>query len=224
VGINETAAILHYTELRARSVRNDSMLIDAGALCNGYASDITRTYCKDETSVFAELIRALDVKQLEIREMLRPGTDYVDIHLFAHRCIAQLLSDFGIVKAKADEIVEKGLSKVFFPHGVGHHLGLQVHDAGGYLSDTPGESIRAPDEHPFLRCTRTVEAGNVHTIEPGLYFIEMLLDQIDAADKKLINWDLIEELKVFGGIRIEDNICTLADRSVNYTRGQEKLF
>ena len=224
VGINENAAILHYTNLRSKKVENLSMLIDAGAMYNGYASDITRTYCRDENSIFGELIKALDKKQLQLVDMLKPGRDYVDIHLAAHISVAEVLSEFSIVNAAAEEIVNSGISKAFLPHGVGHFLGLQVHDAGGFLSNEVGSTLSVPEGHPYLRCTRTVEAGNVHTIEPGLYFIDMLLEGLEPKNKQLINWRLVNELKPCGGIRIEDNICTLSDRRINYTRGTESVF
>ena len=107
---------------------------------------------------------------------------------------------------------------MFFPHGLGHFLGLQTHDVAG-LIDNDGNDIDRPDGHPFLRLTRELEAGNVLTIEPGLYFIEPLLrkwrDEHDAND---INWSKVDELAPYGGIRIEDNVLVTEGGCDNLTR------
>jgi Xaa-Pro dipeptidase len=108
---------------------------------------------------------------------------------------------------------------VFFPHGVGHLLGLQVHDVAGFSVTAEGKQKARPTGHPYLRLTRTLEPGFVVTIEPGLYFIDALLSQARTnAHGAQINWKQVEHFKPYGGIRIEDNVaCTTGDPE-NLTR------
>ena len=112
------------------------------------------------------------------------------------------------------------MSSVFFPHGLGHYLGLQTHDVAGLIADADGTPIPRPDGHPFLRLTRTLEAGNVLTIEPGLYFVEPLLRKwCENGDVAAINWKKVEMLTPYGGIRIEDNMLVMGGEPRNLTRG-----
>ena len=219
VALNQNSAILHYTALEKRAPQQvRSFLIDAGAHCHGYAADITRTYCADEHE-FKDMILAMDQVTLDLIDMLKPGVSYVDVHLSTHQRVAGLLNAFNIVNLDADAIVESGISRTFFPHGIGHHLGLQVHDTGGLISDDRGTPAPAPADHPFLRNTRTIEARHVLTIEPGLYFIDSLLADLRATENsKYINWDRVDHFKPYGGIRIEDDVIVHRDRNENMTR------
>jgi Xaa-Pro dipeptidase len=219
IAINQNSAILHYTDIE-QSVPQESrsFLIDAGAQCHGYAADITRTYCT-QTNRFSEMIQAMDQVTLALVEQLKPGIPYPDIHLSAHQKIASILSEFGIVNLTANDIVEQNIGKTFFPHGIGHFLGLQVHDVAGHAADDRGTPNPPPENHPFLRTTRTVEAKQVFTIEPGLYFIDSLMADLKSSEQsKFINWDVINELRPFGGIRIEDNVIVHRDKNENMTR------
>ena len=220
IAYNEGAAVLHYQHLdQRRGGTRRSFLIDAGAQFRGYAADITRTYAADQGE-FAELVRGMDALQLELCAAVTSGTDYRDIHLLAHRRIARLLGDAGIIDCGLDEAVESGLSSVFFPHGIGHLLGLQVHDIAGLARDGSGAEIPRPDGHPFLRLTRRLEPGFVVTIEPGLYFIDLLLDAARADNKhgRRIRWDAVERLRPYGGIRIEDDVACTTGAPENLTR------
>ena len=137
----------------------------------------------------------------------------------AHRDIARILKDFNIIRSSVEDAVASGLSAVFYPHGLGHYLGLQTHDVAGLIADAAGTPIPRPDGHPFLRLTRTLEAGNVLTIEPGLYFIEPLLRKWRMnGDATAINWDKVEELAPYGGVRIEDNMVVTDGEPLNLTR------
>ena len=119
----------------------------------------------------------------------------------------------------ADEAFEKKLTHPFFPHGIGHHLGIQVHDVAGKQSDPQGTPAPPPEEHPFLRNTRTIEPGHVLTIEPGLYFIPMLLRPLRAGEHaERLDWTLIDALTPLGGIRIEDNVLVTETGHRNLTR------
>lgn len=206
---NSHGGVLHYHGLeRENPAKSLSFLIDAGASFHGYAADITRTYAAEESGIFPDLIAAMDKVQLALVDGARQGVDYRQLHIEAHQRIARVLRDAGIVRMSADDMVESRVSSAFFPHGLGHFLGLQVHDVGGLLDDRVGERIDRPEGHPYLRLTRKLAAGNVVTIEPGLYFIPQLLDPLRANSRwdDVIDWDLVDQLLPYGGIRIEDDV------------------
>lgn len=219
IALNANGAILHYTELETEvPAESRSFLIDAGASFHGYAADITRTYCHQKNA-FSELIEAMHTVTLSLVEQLKPGVPYADVHIAAYQKIAVLLSQFNIVNLNADDIVAEKIVSTFFPHGIGHFLGLQVHDVAGHVADDRGTPNPAPEEHPFLRTTRLIEPRQVFTIEPGLYFIDSLLAELKASNQsKYINWDVVDGFKPYGGIRIEDNIIVHRDKNENMTR------
>jgi Xaa-Pro dipeptidase len=219
IALNKEAAVLHYQVLARRApAERLSMLIDAGADFAGYASDITRTYSAADAD-FAKLVTEMDHVQQALCNSVRAGVDWRDVHLSSHRLIAELLHDSGIIKCDADEAVETGLSSVFLPHGLGHLLGLQVHDVGGLQKAPEGGSIPRPEGHPYLRLTRVLEENFVVTMEPGLYFIDQLLEQARADHRGAkIDWARIEQFRPFGGIRIEDNLAITASGCENLTR------
>lgn len=216
---NENAAVLHYQvlEKRAPQVRR-SLLIDAGAEYRGYASDITRTYAASAGD-FADLIEQMDVLQQSLCARVTSGIDWRDIHLTAHRLAAQLLRDADLITCGVEEALASGVTRVFLPHGIGHLLGLEVHDVGGFMRSPDGGDIERPEEHPYLRLTRTLEPGFVVTMEPGIYFIEPLLAAAQAdARAHLIRWSHVDALRPWGGIRIEDDLVVSAEGSENLTR------
>ncbi|MBM5811530.1 MAG: Xaa-Pro dipeptidase [Gammaproteobacteria bacterium] len=219
VAFGAHAAVLHYQQLeRQRPPDVRSFLLDAGARYAGYCCDITRTHAAHEDR-FAALVRALDAAQQRLAGQVRPGTDYRDIHLAAHREIAGVLIEAGLVHGSTDEAVATGLTGVFFPHGIGHLLGVQVHDTGGLMAGPDGGVRPRPDGHPTLRLTRMLEAGMAVTIEPGVYFIESLLAAAAADQRRQrINWPLVAELRSCGGIRIEDNVVPQDGAPRNLTR------
>lgn len=222
IALNENASVLHYLQhIRERFDRHHrhSFLIDAGAQFNGYASDITRTY-SEKRDEFRDLIHAMDQMQQSVCAEVKPKVNYPDLHMLAHRKIAQILADFKFVTGLEPEaIVEKRISSAFFPHGLGHFLGLQVHDVGGFLKDELGACIAKPEGHPYLRLTRVVEPSHVFTIEPGIYFTQPLLDELKKSDNaKYINWTKVDDFRKFGGIRIEDDIVVTDNGHENMTR------
>jgi Xaa-Pro dipeptidase len=162
----------------------------------------------------------MDALQLRLCSGIRAGRDYRDVHLEAHREIGSLLVEAGIVRCDAATAVADRVTSVFFPHGIGHLLGLQVHDVAGLAADASGKSeIPRPEGHPFLRLTRSLEPGFVVTVEPGLYFIDLLLDAARADGRgRHIDWKAVERLKPFGGIRIEDDVVCTAGEPENLTR------
>jgi len=221
VALDHKAAILHYQHKRGpSSIPAKVLLLDAGAGCDGYASDITRTWASPEAdSTFVALLHRMDGIEQELVALVTPGRPYLDIHLEAHRQVAGLLAEARIVKTGAAEALELGLTRAFLPHGVGHHLGIQVHDIGGRQAGPDGGTVAPPELYPFLRNTRTLEPGQVVTIEPGLYFIPMLLDPLRAGEHgSLIDWKLIDRLLPHGGIRIEDDVVCTPNGARDLTR------
>jgi Xaa-Pro dipeptidase len=219
VALNENCSVLHY-QYQERSVpaQRFSFLIDAGAQFAGYASDITRTYSWADDE-FDTLIEEMHKLQLTLCSQVRDGVDYATIHLDAHVRIGNLLEDAGLTSLSGSDAVQSGLTNVFFPHGVGHLLGLQVHDVAGFMITPEGTSKNKPSGHPYLRLTRTLSPGFVVTIEPGIYFIDSLLDTARASSlSQYIDWDAIERFKPCGGIRIEDDVLCTAGEPENLTR------
>ena len=218
VALDEKAAFLHYQS--KRSFRGGKvLLIDAGGQVRGYASDITRTRTAQSCDRrFVALRDGLETLQQELCQTVGPGIPYGDLHEAAHRKIGELLCAHGVLLCDVDEAVAKGYTQTFFPHGLGHHLGLQVHDVGGHLKDASGNEAPPPSQYPYLRNTRTIEERHVFTVEPGLYFIEMLLRPFREESHGAFAWKLIDELSPLGGIRIEDNIVVTQDGHRNLTR------
>ena len=218
VGLNAHAAVLHYQyQSPERPAKPLSFLIDAGAEVDGYASDITRTYAAHD-SAFAELIAAVDDEQQALCGMVRNGADYRDLHLECHLRLGSVLRNAGIVDMDPGAMVSEGVTSVFFPHGLGHPIGLQVHDVAG-RHDADGHEIPRPTGHPYLRTTRTLGPGMVVTIEPGLYFIPTLLAKLKAGPHaKAVDWAKVDALTPYGGIRIEDEVVCTEGAPENLTR------
>jgi Xaa-Pro dipeptidase len=216
---DEKAAILHYTGKR-RQRDGKVLLIDSGARHCGYASDITRTWATPAAdALFRDLLVKFDALQRSLCAEVRPGRSYLELHELAHVKIGDLLHEAGILRAGGRDALARGLTQPFFPHGLGHFLGLQVHDVAGHQSAPAGGKTPPPAQHPYLRTTRTLAEGMVFTIEPGLYFIEMLLRPHRAgAEREAFDWKAIERLMPCGGIRIEDNVAVTATGHRNLTR------
>ena len=219
VALNNHASILHYTQCEAKApAKFQSFLLDAGVTINGYHSDITRTYSYQQDE-FADLIYAMDEMQLACIQSIKTGQKYLDLHINAHLQIGEIINQFGFVDMSAEAMLETGISATFFPHGLGHLIGLQVHDVGGQFADISGAANPPSDSHPFLRSTRNMEVGMAFTIEPGLYFIDTLLKaQQQSEHRQAFNWSKIETFMPYGGIRIEDDIVIQQGGVLNMTR------
>jgi Xaa-Pro dipeptidase len=219
IALNEGGAVLHYQVLeKSPPPERHSLLIDAGAEFGGYASDITRTHAL-RGGDFATLIERMDELQQSLCAGLRAGVDWRDVHLRAHELTGKLLREADITTCNAEEAVATKVTSVFLPHGIGHLLGLEVHDVGGFMQSPEGGDIPRPNGHPFLRLTRVLEEGFVVTVEPGIYFIDQLLDAARADTRaSKINWSRVAGLRKFGGIRIEDNVAVTATGGENLTR------
>ena len=220
IALNQHGAVLHYTDLnRAPPAHANSFLIDAGASFHGYAADITRTYASPQAAEFQALVDAVDAAQRGFVDKVRKGADYAALHVHAHHVLAGILRDQGFIRMSAEAAVASGVSSVFFPHGLGHLIGLQVHDVGGFQKDESGGIVAKPAAHPYLRLTRMLDPRMVMTIEPGLYFIDLLLTELKAQpEAKDIAWDKVEHFRQYGGVRIEDDVVCGEAEPENLTR------
>nr|AIA18337.1 Metallopeptidase family M24 [uncultured bacterium] len=219
IGLGEKGAILHYQNRRVAG-KSAVLLIDAGFRFQHYGCDITRTHCAPTAhKVFAGLVSALDSVQQDLVSQVKAGLPYVELHKSAHLGIAKILLEADLISnLSTHAVLESGISGAFFPHGLGHLLGIQVHDVGGYQSDIRGRPTHVK-AFPNLRLQRPLRANEVITIEPGIYFIPMLLQKF--RQHKLsshFRWPLVEELLSCGGIRIEDNVVVLEHGQENLTR------
>lgn len=221
VALNEHAAVLHYTRLDQQPPeQRRSFLIDAGAEYNGYAADLTRTYAASDKSEYAQLIHDMNAEELALIATLKAGVRYTEYHQQMHYRIASLLLKHQLVQGmSAEAMIKEDLTGPFMPHGLGHPLGLQVHDVAGFMQDDRGTHLAAPAQYPYLRCTRMLEPGMVLTIEPGIYFIDSLLAPWRSGKfSQHFDWAKIDSLKPYGGIRIEDNVVIQTNGVENMTR------
>lgn len=218
VALGRNGAVLHHVSYGRDATRAESLLLDAGATFLGYCSDITRTWAKPVVgtggagSTFAALLAAMEAMQKRLVAKVAVGMPYEELHDESHRQVSAILKEAGVASGSVEEIDKKGVSRAFYPHGLGHSLGLVTHDVGC-------ASTRPRADNPFLRNTSTIAEGQVFTIEPGLYFIEGLLAELrQRPEGKLVDWNLVEALAPFGGIRIEDDLLVLEKGVRNFTR------
>lgn len=141
----------------------------------------------------------------------------MDMHLLANRVLLQKLRDGGLLHGEVEDMMAAGLNAIFQPHGLGHLVGLDVHDVGGYLEDCPPRPTTLGVTK--LRFARVLKAGMVLTVEPGCYFIDCLLDRALATPElaKFINADVLKRFRNFGGVRIEDDCFITKDSCENMT-------
>ena len=212
VALGKHAATLHHIAYEKRAQPAQSLLVDAGVGFAGYGSDITRTWVKGggaAASAFAGLVAGLEAMQQRLCGMVRVGLPYEELHDESHRQAAGVLREAGISRLPADELVARGVTRAFYPHGLGHSLGLQVHDVGCGLQPPR-------KDNPFLRNTMRIEKEQVFTIEPGIYFIDGLLAPLRKSPD--IDWKLVDALSALGGVRIEDDVVVLEKGIRNLTR------
>jgi Xaa-Pro aminopeptidase len=190
------------------------LLIDAGVESpRFYASDITRTFPVGGrfTSVQAEVYQTVLRMQLGAIAMIKPGLTYREIHLASARILVEGMRSMGLMKGDPSDAVEAGAHALVFPHGLGHMLGLDVHDMedlGDVVGYPKGEKRSTQFGLNYLRLSRPLESGFVLTAEPGIYFIPALIDrwQQERLHKEFINYDKLDAFRGSGGIRIEDNV------------------
>jgi len=204
------SATLHYICNDKILVDGALMLADMGAKYYGYCSDITVTFpingkfTKKQKEIYDAVLDA----QNAVKAVVKAGVKWEDMHLLAERTIVTHLIRLGLIKETPLEELEKNrIGAIFFPHGLGHLLGLNVHDVGGYLKGYPERLTSAGLKS--LRTRRPLETGVVLTIEPGCYFVDYGLSQArnNPEVSKYLNWEKIEEYKEVGGIRLEDVVA-----------------
>lgn len=222
VGGGPNAGVLHFSPTQRKLGKGELVLIDAGAEYAGYACDVTRTYAvsgrfsSEQRDLCAVVLRA---QKAAVRQC-RAGKEFREIHLDAALDLTQGLIDMGLLRGSAAALVEQQVSALFFPHGLGHLVGLGVRDASGYL---PGRRRSRRPGLKNLRLNLPLQPGYVVTIEPGLYFIPALLgDQRRRQFKHQVHWQRVDRLLALGGVRIEDNVLVTAGEPDVLTAGIPK--
>lgn len=219
VGLNQHAGVLHYQHYDTEApVRRHALLVDAGHRELGYCADITRTWAgPDAPAPYVSLLEAMQALKDELIAACAPGVAFVELHRRMHAGLAAMLVEHGVVRCSAEAALDQGITRTFCPHGLGHSLGIQVHDVGGKQDDV-GRPLPPPASDPALRLTRSLAPGMVVTIEPGCYVIPMLLEPLRRGGlASQIDWALVERLAPCGGIRLEDNIAINATGARNLT-------
>ena len=232
VGAGTHSAVLHFAPSARAFAAGDVVLIDAGAMVKRYVSDVTRSYRVGGTGVrgggsapdpqlFGDLYQL--VLGVEERACARcmAGTEWRNLHVAASLEIADGLARLGFLRGNAESLLEQDAQALFFPHGLGHLVGLGVRDASGYL---PGRQRSTRPGLNMLRTDLPLEPDYVITVEPGIYFIPALLQDPErrAQFKDAVNWARVDAAMGFGGIRIEDNMRITDGAPENLTRAIPK--
>jgi Xaa-Pro aminopeptidase len=180
----------------------------------GYAADVTRTFPVGPRfeGIQADLYDLVYETQQSAIAGAAPGVEFRDLHMAASRRIAAGLVDLGLLRGNPDDLVDADAHALFFPHGLGHMLGLATHDAGGCLAG------REPSDRfglKYLRADLPLQPNYVVTVEPGIYFIPALLNDTERRERyrDMVDWDMADRMLDFGGIRIEDDVLITADGS-----------
>lgn len=214
--------VLHNHHHHNRLESGQMLLVDCGGQSPMlYAGDMTRTFPVDPTFTpqQKEVYQVALDAQIAAVEMLKPGLPYREAHLESSRVIAAGLKELGLMKGDVDAAVSAGAHALFFPHGLGHMMGLDVHDMEDFGEDHIGYDAQYSRSEQFglafLRLGRELKAGHVLTVEPGIYFIPDLIDQWKAAGKHtaFINYDALDAYRTFGGIRIEEDFVITEEGS-----------
>ena len=234
----ENAATLHYVKNNEPFADRQLVCLDAGAEWNCYASDVTRTFPLHGEWPSAEardIYRTVERMQEECIRRVKKGVRFLDLHLLAHEIAIEELLKLGILKGgSAREIRRSRVSTVFFPHGLGHHVGLEVHDVSARSLMALGDnrayrSVLVPTASwsPCTLSAPALEEGMIVTIEPGIYFSRLALENARRLPlSKFIDFEVVERYISVGGVRIEDDILVTANGYENLTtapKGDEML-
>jgi Xaa-Pro aminopeptidase len=211
VGGGPHSAVLHFAPTARPLVDGELLLVDAGGEYRGYASDVTRTYpvsCTfraEQQALYAAVREALEAAIAACK----PGAEWRDIHRVAALAIGDGLVELGLLRGDVESLFERGAITLFFPHGVGHMVGLGIRDAGGVERgrEPPGPG------YPKLRVDFALQAGYTMTVEPGVYFVPPLLSDEETRGplRDSVDWERVDRMLDFGGIRLEENVLVTAD-------------
>lgn len=209
-------ATLHYGHAGAPNDKKiydgDMCLFDMGGEYYCYTSDITCSFpangkfTDDQRNIYEAVYKA----SRAVMAAVKPGVKWPDMHRLAERVQLQCLRDMGLLQGDLDEMMKVHLGAIFMPHGLGHFMGIDTHDVGGYPEGT--ERLKEPGLRS-LRTTRVLEEGMVLTIEPGLYFIDATLNPAlkNPETTRFFNQEMLQRFRNFGGVRIEDDIVVTSD-------------
>jgi len=207
VGAGDHSAVLHFEPGDRVIGRDDLVLIDAGGSVMGYTADVTRTYpAGDRFNAKQQAIYNIVLQaELEAISHCRIGVEWHAVHTIAARVMAEGLRDLGILKGRVDTLLESGAVALFFPHGVGHMVGLGVRGVGGRAPGRNGTEMYCGAR---IRVDLPLSQDYLMTVEPGIYFVPALLDDREKrkAFQEMVAWDLVEDWRFVGGVRIEDNV------------------
>jgi Xaa-Pro aminopeptidase len=218
VASGPNSAVLHFPPTTRRLNEGELVLIDAGAERRAYVADVTRTYAISGalTGMQSVLYEAVERACQTAIERCRVGTEWTEVHRSAALVLAEGLVEAGVLRGEAESLFERGAVALFSPHGIGHMFGLGVRDASEILTG------RAPDPalYPSLRMDLPLLAGYTVTVEPGCYFIPALLGDPErrARQRDAVDWEKVESLYGFGGIRIEHDVLVTDGRPEVLTR------
>ncbi|MGL5318112.1 MAG: M24 family metallopeptidase, partial [Bacteroidales bacterium] len=209
------------------------LLVDAGAETSmKYCSDFTRTFPINGkfSPLQKDIYQVVQKAYEESIQMVKPGILFKEVHLFAAKTVAQGLIDLGFMRGNADDAVANGAHALFFPTGLGHQMGLDVHDMEALGEQFVGYADGLTRSAQFglrnLRMAKELRPGHVMTVEPGIYFIPILIEKWkrEGINSEFVNFDKLEQMLEFGGIRIEDDVLVtdqgyrlLADKRIPFT-------
>lgn len=216
VASGRAAATLHYVKNDQPLEGKLNLLLDASGQYDCYASDITRTFpisgeFSPESRAIYDIVLTMQKKCIEA---LKEGVVWDDVHILAHKIAIDGLLKLGILKGDAKEILEKRTSVAFFPHGLGHYLGMDTHDTGGHANYADKDSM-----FRYLRVRGKLRAGSIITVEPGIYFCNFIIEPYlqDEQHARFIDEKVLEKYWDVGGVRIEDDILITKDGYINLT-------
>ncbi len=218
VGSGPNTSVLHFSPSARQVQKGEFVLIDAGCQVEGYTADVSRTFVVGKPRAQQTELHGIVKEALEFgNAQCKPGKEWRQLHLECALMMTRGLVSLGILRGEAQSLVERDVHALFFPHGLGHLVGMGVRDASGYL---PGRARSDRFGLAFLRMDLPLECGYVTTVEPGLYFIEPLLTDPKRREKfaDAVNWDEVDRWIGIGGVRLEDNILVTDSGPVNLTK------